>query len=127
MRELHKKYYPLCVLVYFMIGIYKGKEFYHYSDTKEKWIRGEVKAINGNSVTDDIFEIDAHIVFDEPSQGYDYNYYIQGWYDVKSIRKMLKEKPELSKQQLDSARRKPQVDVSILEGFINNTIQNITI
>ena len=80
----HRIYFVLWkVFVGMFCGIRKGVRVRTYSDSKSKWINGTIYELSVESCTRWRCEFDIYIEWDEPLDGNDHRYYIDGCYSFR--------------------------------------------
>lgn len=89
----HKIFFKMWLVWMYLQGIKTGLIVYKYSPDKNKFIKGRVMCLNGNSITTDIFAFTISIDWIEPLVGYDYNCFSKGTYNYAAFKKEIEKHP----------------------------------
>lgn len=85
MTRKHHLYFIIWKIKMFFKGYRKGTAVFVWSEDKEKFIRGYVRSLLGDSVNHSYFDFTVWIDFIEPIQGNNSNFYNCGFYNEKQL------------------------------------------
>ena len=89
MTKKHYLFFIIWKIKMYLKGYEKDVPVKTWSEEKQKFIKGYIQSLSGDSVTKEKFGFDLNVKWLEPIQGNDSRYYTSGSYSEKNIGKTI--------------------------------------